>query len=72
MILLLIIAFAILIPIDLPGLIRKKHWRELAVFSVLILIGFSICLLQILDIQVPNPVRDTQYFVKNLFPFGYD
>ncbi len=72
MIALLILLFAILIPIDLPGLIRARSWRELTVYSVLITAAFVICLLYILRIPIPNPVRDTQYLVKKLLHLSYD
>jgi hypothetical protein len=68
----MIIAFAIMIMIEVPGLIKKKYWRELVVFSVLITVTFAVSLLQMLNIEIPNPVRDTQYFVKNLLHLGYD
>jgi hypothetical protein len=55
-----------------PGLIRKKYWWELAVFSFLISLAFVISLLQFLNIKIPNPVRDTQYFVRDLLHLKYD
>lgn len=58
--------------IEVPGLVRKKHWRELAVFSVILTLAFVISVYQVKDIEILNPARDTQYFVKSLFPFSYD
>ena len=72
MIFLLIAAFAVIILIEVPDLIKKKHWRELAVYSVLMTLAFVICLMYVLDIDVPNPVKNTQYYIKSLFPFRYD
>lgn len=71
MIALLILAFTIPVLIEVPGLIREKSWWELIVFSVLMITAFFISLMQILKIEIPNPVRDTQYLVKSLIPFGY-
>ena len=68
----LVLAFAILVLIEVPKLIKKKHWRELIVFSVILALAFVTSIYQLKDIEIPNPVRDTQYFVKILFPFGYD
>ena len=68
----LILLYAVLVLIEVPGFVRKKRWRELTVFSVLIVIAFVIGVFQIKHIDIPNPVRDTQFFVKSLFPFGYD
>jgi putative effector of murein hydrolase len=72
MIFLLIAVFIGLILYEVPGLIRNKYWRELAAFSILISIAFGISLLQTLKIEIPNPIRDTQYLVKNLLHLSYD
>jgi hypothetical protein len=72
MIFLLIAAFIGLILFEVPGLIREKSWRELAVYTFLMSIAFMLSLLLTLNINVPNPVRDTQYFVKSLVPFSYE
>lgn len=69
---LLILAFAIMALIEVPELIKKKYWRELIAFSVILILAFVISVFQYKDIDIPNPVRDTQYFVKSLFPFSYD
>ena len=69
MIFLLIVTFICLILYEVPGLIRNKYWKELTVFSVLMLIAFIISLLQILRIELPNPVRDTQYVVRDFFKY---
>ncbi|HEX2927474.1 MAG TPA: hypothetical protein VHP38_14660 [Ruminiclostridium sp.] len=58
--------------IEAPGLIRKKSWRELAVFSVLMVLGFLISLFQTMNIKIPNPVRTTQYIVRSLLHLSYD
>jgi hypothetical protein len=72
MIFLLIAAFIILILIEVPKLVREKSWRELAAYSVLMSIAFVVSLLYTLHIEIPNPVRDTQYLVKSLLHLSYD
>jgi putative effector of murein hydrolase len=72
MIYLLIATFICIILYEVPGLIRNKYWRELTVFSFLISIAFLVSLLQILKVEIPNPVKDTQYFVKSLLHLSYD
>ena len=69
---LLITVFICIILYEVPDLIRNKYWRELAVFSFLMLLAFFVSLTEILGITIPNPIRDTQYFVKKLIPFNYD
>jgi hypothetical protein len=56
---------------ELPGLVRNKQWRELVVYSVLISLAFTISLLQTLNIKIPNPVRDVQYFFSDLLHLRY-
>jgi hypothetical protein len=57
---------------DLPRLIRDKHWRELIVYSILIIIAYLIIILPEFNVKLPNPVRTTQYYVRDLLPFGYE
>lgn len=71
MIFLLIPAFIILILFEVPGLIRTKSWRDFAVYSIIMSLAFVISLLEILHVKIPNPVRETQYFVQNLLGLRY-
>jgi putative effector of murein hydrolase len=72
MIFLLIAVFIGLILYEAPELIRNKYWRELTVFSFLISLAFVVSFAHVLKIEIPNPARDTQYFVKNLLHLSYD
>ena len=72
MIVLLVAAFVIVIWLEVPGLIKKKYWRELIAYSVLMTLAFVVCLLYALHVNIPNPVKNTQYYIKDLFPFHYD
>ncbi|MDA8212372.1 MAG: hypothetical protein M0021_10930 [Clostridia bacterium] len=55
MIVLLITAFLIIILIDVPRLVKGRMWRELAAFSVFLLIGMALAIPQTLGKKVPNP-----------------
>lgn len=72
MIVLLVLVYAVLIAFEVPKLVREKSWRELIAYSVLMSLAFALCLLEILDIKVWDPVKDTQYFVKSLWHLSYD
>lgn len=72
MIVLLVLAYAVLIAFEVPKLVREKSWRELIVYSALMSLAFVLCVLEILNIQVWNPVKTTQYFVKSLWHLSYD
>ena len=71
MIILLTAVFAGMVLIEVPRLAKKKYWRELAVYSILMALAFVVCLLYALHVDIPNPVKNTQYYIKDLFPFHY-
>ncbi|HHZ16742.1 MAG TPA: hypothetical protein PLJ33_08270 [Peptococcaceae bacterium] len=50
---LLIVAFLAMILFEVPGLIRKKYWRELVAFAVLLLIAFIFSFLNVLGVKLP-------------------
>lgn len=54
-VLLVALAFGLIIRAQVPPLIKKKQWRELAAFGVLFGIGTAISILQIIDVKLPNP-----------------
>lgn len=67
MVFLVIIIYAALALIDVPRLIKKKYWRDLIVYSALMALAVMATLFRVLDVNVPNPVRQTQYVAKWLF-----
>ncbi|SDZ67652.1 hypothetical protein SAMN05421736_13028 [Evansella caseinilytica] len=71
MIFLLLVFFAIVVWLEVPGLIRKKYWRELAVFSLFLLSTFFLSLLQLLDVRIPNPVKGIEYVIKDILRLNY-
>jgi hypothetical protein len=54
LLLLLLLAFLLIIMIEAPGLIKKNMWRELAAFSVLMIIGMVYSILLFYGIHL-NP-----------------
>ncbi len=72
MVSLLILVFIIIALIEIPGLIRKKYWRELIVFSFFLLLVFIMTLLQIMGIKLPNPVKGLEYLIKEVFHLSYE
>ncbi|SFH11851.1 hypothetical protein SAMN05660649_03924 [Desulfotomaculum arcticum] len=51
----ILFVFSIIIWIEVPALVHKKMWRELIVFSILILIGMMLSIPQALGMHVPSP-----------------
>jgi len=67
-VLILIFVFTGIALVEIPGLLREKLWGELATFSILLTIGFTISFLQIIGIEVPNPNDGIAYLIKLLHP----
>lgn len=67
MILLLFIIFIGVILFEVPGLVRKKYWRELTFFSLFLLVAFTLALLQVIGVKIPSPFNGINY----LFGQGY-
>lgn len=63
---LLVIAFLLIIALEVPGLVKKKAWRELAAFSFFLLLGFALSLIQVLGFRAPNPNNAIEALFKPL------
>jgi hypothetical protein len=48
-------------------LVRQKMWRELAVFSAVLLSAFVVSACLVLDVQLPNPVKSMTYLLDRVF-----
>lgn len=51
----LILVFTGIALVETPGILKQKLWGELATLSILLTIGFTLSLLQIMEIKAPNP-----------------
>lgn len=49
---LVILAFGALVGFQVPGLIKKKQWRELVTFAILTSIAFVFALLSALGVRI--------------------
>ncbi|MBP2642847.1 MAG: hypothetical protein H6Q67_734 [Firmicutes bacterium] len=56
---------------QVPALIKKSYWRELIAFSSLFTLAFTLNLLQILDVNIPNPLKGIQYIVEDVLHLKY-
>ena len=54
MIVILTVAFGALGIYQIPKMVKKKYWTDLGVFCILFALGYTLCLLEVLDIPYPN------------------
>ncbi len=52
-----VVIFACIVWYEVPTLVREKQWPELISASVILAIGFALCVCEVLDIKLPNPSR---------------
>ncbi|HHW21848.1 MAG TPA: hypothetical protein GXX26_03065 [Clostridiaceae bacterium] len=67
----LLLIYAFVLIINVPGLIKRKEWRELAVFSVFYVIAFALGLMYVLDIPIPSPMKGLQHLIVDIFGLEY-
>lgn len=60
----IIIIFASMAWMEIPGLLKKNRGNELATFLVLLAIGFTLSLLQVIGVKIPNPNKGIEFLIK--------
>jgi len=55
LIVLALLGFVLVIGLEVPGLIKKKMWRELTAFSVFLAIGIALSIPQLIGIRPFEP-----------------
>lgn len=60
----LLFVFSIIIIIEVPELVKNRMWRELLVFSVLLLTGMLYSIGQIYEWPLPNPTGKMEYMFE--------
>ncbi|MDP4146216.1 MAG: hypothetical protein Q8936_17310 [Bacillota bacterium] len=71
MVFLLIIIFIVIILFDVPEMIKKEYWRELKVYSVFLIIAFTMSIFLVTGLPIPNPVKGMEYVVKDILHLNY-
>ena len=67
----LLLIYALIIIINVPGLIKRKEWRELTAFSILYIIAFALGLMYVLDIPIPSPMKGLQHLIVDVLGIKY-
>lgn len=52
---LIVLGFGIICYIEIPQLIERKYWKELAIFSAFLLLAFVLIVMHSIGIKLPNP-----------------
>lgn len=66
MIFLLLLVFAGVILIEVPGMVKNKMWRELVVFFIFLALGMALSIPQVLGVRIPNPTKAIEALFKPL------
>ncbi len=64
MIILLLSACALIIRLEVPGLIKKQMWRELAAFAVFLAVGMALAIPQVYGIRPFEPNAPVEALFK--------
>lgn len=71
MILLLIIIFIVIIWFEVPDMVKNEYFHELKIFSIFLIAAFILSLFYIIGIPIPNPVKGTEYLIKDILHLNY-
>jgi hypothetical protein len=63
-IVLLVAVFTVIGLFEVPKIVEKRLWRELIVFSFLLVFGFTLSVLLALDVPLPSPARGTRFLME--------
>ncbi|CAB1252786.1 conserved protein of unknown function [Ruminococcaceae bacterium BL-6] len=69
--LLVLIAFAGIAAIDVPGMVKSKRWHDLTVYSILFLLVLVLGILVALDVKVPSPIKAIQAFYRDILHLSF-
>ncbi|WP_018249519.1 hypothetical protein [Orenia marismortui] len=64
--------FMFLIYFQVKGLIKKKEWKELFVYSLLMSIGILYSYGVLLDLDLPNPILILSDLFKPIYDYIFD
>lgn len=67
MLILLLFVFIILASFDAPGLLRDKSWRELAVYSGLMLVALVLSIFMVMGVPLPAMTMEIANLIKKVF-----
>lgn len=63
---LLAVACELIALMEVPRLLKNKHYKDLTVFVILLLFSFTIALMQIMGVVLPNPTKGIGFLVEQV------
>lgn len=66
-----LIAYTFVALLQVPSLIEKKYWRELAAFSVFYMVALILSILYALDVKIPSPYEAIGYLIEEVWHLKY-
>jgi len=66
-----IAVFIVIGLLDVPNLIKSRQWKELVVFSLLFITGFSLSFLMAIGVKLPSPILAAQDLIENVLNLHY-
>lgn len=64
-------AFALVILVELPGMIRHKLTREMVMFFVLLALAATIVIIEAAGLELPSPMQLARYFLEDVVGLSY-
>lgn len=65
----IIIIFLIITVLQGKMLVKKREWKEFAVFEILLIIGFVLSLLIALGNNIPDPIEGLKKILDRIYGF---
>ncbi len=66
MIIFLTAAYGVIILLEVPGMLSRQQWGELGLFFALLVMGFTLALLQIIGVSLPSPIEGITFVVEDV------
>lgn len=57
--------------LQIPKLLRNKHWRELTAFLVFYVSAFILSVLYVLDVKLPSAYKSIIYVIEDVLGLKY-
>lgn len=68
---LVIISFAAIAAIELPGMVKKKQWRDVVLYSIVFVPVLALAVLMAFDMKIPSPIKAIQTFYRDVLGLSF-